>query len=271
MMSPRRLLHTFLLAAFGCAVAPNVIAAQQPVGTVTGRVTDKGTGQPVPSAQVFVVGGSSAALTNADGQFTLRNVPAGPVMLRTLRIGYSENRQPTTVVARQSVTLNFEMTAVPASLSAVVTTATGNQRRVEVGNAIAQVNASEITAKATITNVGDLLNSRAAGVDVFGATQPGAGIRIRIRGTSSMALSNNPIFVIDGIRVDASTGSSKATRRTAGATRARPTGRGRAHRSLTASIFCTQRLAAASTSSARRSFAKWVGSSGGRISGTTGT
>lgn len=208
MMSPRRLLHTLALAALGCAVAPGAALAQAPVGVVTGRVTDKGTGLPVPSAQVMVAGGSSATLTNADGLYTLRNVPAGAATVRTLRIGYAETRQQTTVVARQTVTLNFEITPVPASLSAVVTTATGNQRRVEVGNAIAQVSASEITAKATITNVGDLLNARAAGVDVFGATQPGAGIRIRIRGTSSMALSNNPIFVIDGIRVDASTGSS---------------------------------------------------------------
>ena len=202
------MLHILVLATVGWTLAPAVALAQANVGLITGRVTDKGTGLPVPSAQVLVVNGTSAALTNADGQYTLRNVPVGAVTVRSLRIGYAEVRLPVTVVARQTATLNIEMTVVPASLSAVVTTATGNQRRVEVGNSIAQVNAADITQKSPVTNVGDLLNSHAAGVQVFGATQPGAGIRIRIRGTSSLALSNNPIFVIDGIRVDASTGSS---------------------------------------------------------------
>ena len=54
----------------------------------------------------------------------------------------------------------------------------------------------------------DLLTSRAAGVQVIPGTQTGAGTRIRIRGTSSLSLSNNPIVVIDGIRVENATGST---------------------------------------------------------------
>jgi TonB-linked SusC/RagA family outer membrane protein len=59
-----------------------------------------------------------------------------------------------------------------------------------------------------VANVADLLTSRAAGVMVIPGTQTGAGVRVRIRGTSSLALTNNPIYVIDGIRVEGSTGSS---------------------------------------------------------------
>ncbi len=199
----------YCLASLGWAVAaPGLLCAQGTQGTITGRVTEVGTNQPVPSAQVMVLGSPAAALTNAEGQFTIRGVVAGNVTVRTLRIGYAESRQQATVLAGQTITVNFSINQVPASLSAVVTTATGDQRRVEVGNAIAQVSAADLTKTLAITSVGDLLGNRAAGVAVFGATQPGAGVRIRIRGTSSMSLSNNPIYFIDGIRVEGTTGSS---------------------------------------------------------------
>ncbi|MGH7463486.1 MAG: TonB-dependent receptor plug domain-containing protein, partial [Longimicrobiales bacterium] len=89
-----------------------------------------------------------------------------------------------------------------------MTTATGEQRRNEVGNAIAQMNATEIVQTRAVSNMADLMTARAAGVTVFGGTQTGAGVRVRIRGTSSLSLSNNPIYVIDGIRVEGATGSS---------------------------------------------------------------
>jgi TonB-linked SusC/RagA family outer membrane protein len=206
-MSYRKLLYC--LATIGWVVAaPGSVLAQATQGTITGRVTEVGTNLPVPSAQVMVLGSPAAALTNADGVFTVRGVIAGTVTVRTLRIGYAESRQQVVVRAGQSVTVNFVMSPVPASLSAVVTTAIGEQRRIEVGNAIAQVSAADLTKTQAIANVGDLLTNRAAGVAVFGATQPGAGIRIRIRGTSSLSLSNNPIYFIDGIRVEGTTGSS---------------------------------------------------------------
>lgn len=196
------------VTALAWGLAPSPALAQAAKGNITGRVTETGTDQPVPAAQVSVLGATVAAVTDASGQYTLRGIATGTVTVRVLRIGYAETRVQATVNAGQTTTLNIAMAVVPASLSAVVTTATGEQRRVEVGNAIAQVRASDITKSQAIANVGDLLNNRAAGVAVFGATQPGAGIRIRIRGTSSLSLSNNPIYFIDGIRVEGTTGSS---------------------------------------------------------------
>jgi hypothetical protein len=89
----------------------------------------------------------------------------------------------------------------------VVVTATGEQRRIEVGNSIAQVNASEIVETRAVSNMADLLTARAAGVQVIPGTQTGAGVRVRIRGNSSLSLSNNPIYIIDGVRVEGTTGS----------------------------------------------------------------
>ena len=54
---------------------------------------------------------------------------------------------------------------------------------------------------AAVKNVGDLLSAQASGVQVLGANTTGGASRIRVRGVSSMSLSNDPIYVIDGIRM----------------------------------------------------------------------
>jgi len=82
-----------------------------------------------------------------------------------------------------------------------VTTATGETRRVEIGNAISNVDAKKIVESTPISTVSDLLNSRAPGVSVQTGTQTGVGSRIRIRGNNSLSLNNDPIYVIDGVRL----------------------------------------------------------------------
>lgn len=199
-----------LAAVLGTVVSARA-GAQAQQGTITGRVTDAATNQPIGAAQVAVVGTNLGAQTSTEGQYTLRGVAPGQVEVRVLRIGYSEQRQRVTVTAGQTATLNFTMSAVAMTLNPVVTTATGQQRRVEVGNAIAQVDAAQLVESKPVSGMADLLTSRAAGVLVTPGTQTGAGTRIRIRGTSSLSLTNNPIVVIDGVRVESATGSSSVS------------------------------------------------------------
>jgi len=92
-------------------------------------------------------------------------------------------------------------------LQEVVTTATGEQRRVEVGNAVENISVSKLTETAPVRTIADVLAARTPGVMVQAGTQTGAGQRIRVRGISSLTLSNEPIFVIDGIRMSSGSGS----------------------------------------------------------------
>ena len=204
----RILIRPFMLCAVLTLLAamPPGAAAQQT--TITGRVTDAASGQPIPGAQVSIVGTQIGTQTNSAGNYTIRSVTPGPLSVRVLIIGYSEQRKQVTVTAGQPSTLDFELATSAVELSPIVATVTGEQRRIEVGNAIAHVKASEVAQTRAVSNVGDLLTSRAAGVMVVGGTQTGAGIRIRIRGTSSLSLSNNPIYIIDGVRMEGTTGSS---------------------------------------------------------------
>lgn len=211
-MSFRRLARV-ATAALVALASPlrSPLAAQTAGGSLTGKVIDAGNSQPVGNVQVMVVGTTLGALTNQDGVYTIRGVAAGTVNVRAIRIGFSEVRASAVITTAHSTTLNLQLKAVPATLNPVVTTVTGETRRNEVGNAIAQVNAENVVQTRGVANVADLLTSRAAGVMVVPGVQTGAGVRVRIRGTSSISLTNNPIWVIDGIRVDGSTGSSSVS------------------------------------------------------------
>jgi TonB-linked SusC/RagA family outer membrane protein len=187
-------------------LAPAAVYAQQ-AGTVTGRVTDATTGQPVASAQVQVVGTNIGAIANEEGRYTLRGVPARAVTLRVLRVGYSELTSTVNVTAGGTATADLALRTATVNLTPVVTTATGVTRRVEIGNATANIDATKVVEAAPVANLSDLLNSRASGVQVTSGTQTGTGSRIRIRGMNSVSLSNEPIWIIDGIRMTSNNAS----------------------------------------------------------------
>ena len=175
--------------------------APAPAGTIRGRVIDKESGQPVTAAQITVVGTSLGALTNNDGQYTINGVVAGQVTVRAARIGYQPQNQVVIVSDNGQATANFTLDRAVARLEEVVTTATGEQSRREMGNVVATVKADSVVKEAPVMNVAQLLQARTAGVQVIqGQGVTGAAAGIRIRGTSSLSQSNEPLVVVDGIR-----------------------------------------------------------------------
>ncbi len=197
------MLHSWrpLLAFAGLlALAAPTVRAQQP-GTLTVTVTDAANQRPIEAARVFLVGTTIAGQTTPEGRVVLRPVNPGTYTARILRVGYTEQSRPITIAAGQGATLSVALTAAAVNLAAVVTTATGEQRRVEIGNATANIDAAKVAEASPLGNLNDLLNSRAPGVTVTSGTQTGTGARIRIRGMNSISLNNEPIWIIDGIRM----------------------------------------------------------------------
>jgi TonB-linked SusC/RagA family outer membrane protein len=193
------------LATVALAALP--LAAQAQQATITGRVTAAGTNEPLADARVMVVNTSVAAPTNSEGRYTLRGVPNGTVDVRVLRVGYQEQKKSVAVSAGANVTLDFTLTQAVVQLQEIVTTATGEQRRVEIGNSIATVNAAQQVETAPINNVADLMTGKVAGVTVLPAAMTGAAPVVKIRGLSSLAtngsgVTNNPIYVVDGVRLN---------------------------------------------------------------------
>ncbi len=201
-------LGALLVAAL--ALLPSAGLAQQPTGAIAGRVTDKTTGQPLTSVQVTISQTTRGALTDRDGSYRIENVPAGLVEIRGRFIGYTIGVQTVTVVAGETATVDFVLTQSPIGLEAVVVNASGAEQRVrEQGNAVSVIDAAKTTQDAAPTDLADLLNARAPNVVVLPAGgTTGTGSRVRIRGSSSLSLSNEPLIVVDGIRVETGAASN---------------------------------------------------------------
>jgi TonB-linked SusC/RagA family outer membrane protein len=195
-----------------CALPLGVLAAgaaaAQAQATITGRITAAGSGEPLQESRVVLVGTSLFATAAQDGRYIIRNVPTGNYTVRVLRVGYEEQKKPVQVAANESLTLDFTMSPVVVKLTEVVTTATGEQRRVEQGNAIASIDAATIVQTSPVSNIQDVLAARTPGVQVTAGSQVGGGARVRIRGNNSLSLSNDPIYIIDGVRMSNNAQSS---------------------------------------------------------------
>ena len=184
-------------------------ASAQEVGSISGRVTDAASNSPIPSVQVQVVGTTRGATTAEDGRFRIPNVRTGVYQVRVLRIGYQASTQSITLGSGQAIDLSFSLTPAAVTLDQVVTLATGETtRKREQGNVVGTLT-PEPSTLATAGNMSQLLTGRVPGVDVAspGGTI-GSSARFRIRGASSLSLTNDPLLIVDGIRVDNNSAST---------------------------------------------------------------
>ncbi|MGH7616887.1 MAG: SusC/RagA family TonB-linked outer membrane protein [Gemmatimonadaceae bacterium] len=198
-------------SALGAALMLLTGAARQvsAQATVTGRVTAQGTNQPLAEARVLVIGSTLSATTGDDGKFSVKNVAPGTVQLQVLRVGFQSQKRSVTVAPGVTTTADFTMSVAVAQLEEVVTTATGQQRRVELGNAVSTL--GDVTKRVEETpnhNISDLLIAKSPGVTILPGTELGGAPSVRIRGVSSISLSNAPIWYVDGVRYSAGTLSS---------------------------------------------------------------
>ena len=201
------------LRALGLLLGLSALAVAQAVaqgsGTVSGQVTQEAGGAAIGGARVSILGTNLTATTNSQGRYSITNVKAGQQQVRLAALGYESLVKTVNVTAGGIAEVDFSPKPAVVSLDAIVVTATGETRAREQGTDISTIAASKIIAEKPITNVSDLLNARAPGVQVLPAAgEVGTGERIRIRGQSSINLSNDPIVYIDGIRVESSTNSS---------------------------------------------------------------
>jgi TonB-dependent SusC/RagA subfamily outer membrane receptor len=198
---------TGLLLAGLLAGLPRAAQAQQ--GTISGQVLDEATGTPLEAARVLLTGSNQIETTNREGRFLFRQVTAGTYQVRVLRVGYKPATQSTTVADGETAALTFSLAAAVVQLDELVTTATGEQRKLEIGNAVTTIDAAKIAEQAPITEFTNLISGRAPGVQVLKSSgTTGTGTRIRIRGSNSISLSNEPLYYLDGIRLESNPTSS---------------------------------------------------------------
>ena len=185
-------------------VAP--LAAQTPTtGTIEGQVTEAGSGRPIPGAQVYLGNSPIGAIATAAGSYRIPNVPPGTVEVRTRFIGYSPISRQVRVVAGQVTRVDLELSVSALQLETVVTTGTGQAVATkQLGNTVAVIEPPRV---APINSTSELLQGREPGlVGLPSGGLTGEGSRIRIRGNASLSMSNEPIILVDGVRMDAAGG-----------------------------------------------------------------
>lgn len=198
----RALLRALALASLTLAVLATAFPSTASAQSISGVVRSQA-GNPVASAQVYLVDSDLGALTQADGSYSIANVPAGTHTLAVQSLGYRTESVEVTVVAGESAVHNFVLTQQALQLDELVVTGTAAGSRVrEIGNSVGVIDA-EVAELQPIANVSDLLRGRMAGVVVQqGSGDAGTASTIKIRGSSTMRLVNDgPLIYIDGVRV----------------------------------------------------------------------
>ena len=183
-----------------------VVRFTQPAGgAIRGRVVDSATGAGLGGATIRILGTTLSTISSDSGHFLLKGVLAGEQVLSVKLFGYRPSERTVTVIDSEQTRVTIALAPVPTVLSGVLTTATGVQRKIEVGNDITSLNVDSIMRVAPISSVTDLLETRVPGLTVMHSSgTPGDPSRLRLRGASSVTEGNDPIVIVDGIRVYAS-------------------------------------------------------------------
>jgi TonB-linked SusC/RagA family outer membrane protein len=166
--------------------------------TVTGTVRSSEDNTTLPGVNVAVKGTTRGTTTDAEGNYKI-SVPDDKAILVFSSVGF--NAQEVAVGNRTAVNLSLE--ADLKNLSEVVVVGYGTQKKSQLTGAISSVSAKQIT-EMPITNLGQALQGRVAGVDVAqSGSKPGSVPTIRVRGRRSFNAGNDPLYVVDGIPLSA--------------------------------------------------------------------
>jgi len=161
--------------------------------TVTGKVTSSDDGNGIPGVNVVEKGTSNGSVTDVDGSFSVSVAPNATLVFSF--VGYTTQEIATGTQSSINVALASDVT----SLSEVVVIGYGEIERKDATGAIVSLKPEDFNS-GVISSPEQLIQGRAAGVQITSNSgEPGGGINIRIRGTSSVRSGNNPLFVVDGV------------------------------------------------------------------------
>ena len=165
--------------------------------TVSGTITERDTGMPIPGANVVIKGTTTGTTTNFDGEYTLEGVNLDDVIVVSY-LGFSSQEIPYT----GQQTINVALAPDTAVLEEVVLIGYGSTRRQDATGAVEQISTEEFN-KGAIVSPEQLIQGKSAGVRITGGNgAPGGGGEIRIRGGSSLSANNSPLIVVDGLPLD---------------------------------------------------------------------
>lgn len=169
------------------------ITLTNPQQMVTGRVTDSQTGETLPGVSVIIKGTNTGVITNADGIFSLSNVPDDAVLIFSY-VGMQTQELP--VEGRNEI--NVELNTDVIGIEEVVAVGYGTMRKVDLTGSVVRADI-ETFSESPNTNILESLKGNVPGLDVGQIVESGEEPTMLIRGQSTLAGSNNPLVVVDGV------------------------------------------------------------------------
>ena len=185
LLSQFRLL--LLFAACLCSVS-----AWAQTNAISGRVAGSDGGG-LPGATILERGTTNGVSTNAEGSFSLKVQPGATLVISS--VGYTAQ---TVTVGSQSV-INVVLAAAATELNEAIVVGYGSQSKADLTGSVTQLTAKDVENVPTVS-FEQAIQGRTPGVQINqGSGKLGAGVQIRVRGSSSVTASNQPLYVIDGI------------------------------------------------------------------------
>ena len=163
--------------------------------TVTGQVMDD-KGQPAIGITVLEQGTSNGVTTGADGRYSI-TVSSPASILSFEALGFTT----VTETAGDRSVINVTIAEEAIELDAVVAIGYGSVRKKDLTTAVSIVSTDDAVHR-PISEASGLIQGKVAGVQVQQTSGlPGSGMTVRVRGNSSIASSNDPLYVVDGVPV----------------------------------------------------------------------
>lgn len=193
---------TRLGTGFLMAVLLAAPAAAQQTGTISGTAISAETGGPLQAVQIGIEGTAFQALSQANGRFTITEVPAGTHTVAAILIGYAGATETVTVTAGETASLELRLDPEAVALSEIVVTGVaGATQRTKLAFDVAQVRTADLPVPSV--SAASVLTGKVAGVTVHsGSGRPGATPSFLLRGPTSMnssGRSQDPLFIVDGV------------------------------------------------------------------------
>lgn len=180
-------LKLFSLLAF-CLFAVPAWAQQ----AISGRVNGSDGGA-LPGATVLERGTTNGVSTNADGAFNLTVQPNATIVISS--VGYTSQ----TIAVGNQTTINVTLAVSATELSEAVVVGYGTQSKSDLTGSVTQLTAKDVE-NVPVVSFEQAIQGRTPGVQINQSSgKLGAGVQIRVRGSSSVSASNQPLYVIDGI------------------------------------------------------------------------
>ncbi len=188
---------------FFCVLAIGIQLVQAQTRSVTGKVTEKATGSPIPGVAVTIKGTKNAVSTDGNGIYKIAIPSTGNVVLVFNSIGF--NNVEETIGSKSQVNVALTESATTLNEVKIVNIGYGTVKREAITGAVSSVGAATIAA-APVASALEAIQGRVAGVNIASTEgSPDAEVNVRVRGGGSITQSNEPLYIVDGFPVNSIT------------------------------------------------------------------